>query len=278
MLRLGGRRQILLVASVLVATLIIPTDPASASSEAGRLLGLINEARSSSGLGAVTLEGSLTSIAQAHAERMAAAGRLFHNGSFPDAAGEWLFTGENVGRGPGVDAVHESFMRDPTHRANVLAGKFRLVGIGLHRVGDELWVVEDYLTRPDTPPEAMAAQPQPAQSPPAPAAPAPSSAARPRPAPPAKAPAPPPPANEPEPPAPAPVLYEPMLRWDEAPPPGPPRAPRFPLRLASSVMNPFALGPRPAPPVGFSPIPEPLMPPLIRWISTLTTQGRLALG
>jgi uncharacterized protein YkwD len=42
----------------------------------------------------------------------------------------WTKLGENVGRGPSIDAVYDGFLQSPAHRANLLDSAFNWVGTG----------------------------------------------------------------------------------------------------------------------------------------------------
>lgn len=167
--KLRNRRLVqMLVGAVLFVALLGLPAPVEAN-EAGRLLQLINRTRASNGLGALSIDSSLSGIAQAHAQRMASQGRIFHNSSYPGSAGAWEAWGENVGSGADVDAVHRGFMNSASHRKNVLNANLKVVGIGIARWSGGLMVVEDLLKRPGMalPSVSRVARP-PAASPPPP--------------------------------------------------------------------------------------------------------------
>lgn len=169
---------VLLSASLIALLTVIPAPRASALSAAGsRVLTLLNQARSSAGLGPLTHDSGLSSIAQAHAQNMAAQGRLFHNGSFSSKALPWKAWGENVGSGADADAVHRGFMGSYSHKANILSRAFNLVGIGAAQGAGKLWIVQDFVQRdgvavarpaPPPAPRRAAVAPRPAAPPPQP--------------------------------------------------------------------------------------------------------------
>lgn len=139
----------LATAAVSVLALGLASSPASAG-EGDRLLSLVNSARARAGLPAVAADAKLNSIASEHAQRMASAGRIYHNSSYPSQAEPWQAWGENVGSGPSIDEVHKAFMQSPTHRANILSSKFDLLGVGVATYSGGIMVVQDFLKRPGT--------------------------------------------------------------------------------------------------------------------------------
>lgn len=167
----------LVVSSVLVAA------PAQASA-AGDFLSMTNAARAANGLPAYTQAADLTAVAQNWANQMASTGVLAHNPNYSKQITNWKFVGENVGVGPGVQAIQDAFMNSPKHRANVLDTDFTQVGIATATAIDSrcdcevLYVAVNFRM-----PKGTAAPVQPPPVKPAPAQPpAPSTAAASKPA------------------------------------------------------------------------------------------------
>lgn len=158
--------MIIVLVVTLAASLHAPASSA-ATSEAQRLLNLINEARARAGAPRVYADGILMLTAQRHAEKMAAAGRIFHNPSYPSGIGAWTAWGENVGAGPDVESVHRGFMASGSHSRNILGGQFNAVGVGIARYSGGIMVVEDFLGRPG----GSSPRPRPNRTPPPPPAP-----------------------------------------------------------------------------------------------------------
>ncbi len=108
----------------------------SASADAGmeaEFLSKINASRSAAGLGSLKSSGSLSSYARGHSGDMADAGAIFHStsGQLSSAAGSgWTKVGENVGKGPSVDSLHNAFMNSAGHKANIL-GAYDTAGVGV---------------------------------------------------------------------------------------------------------------------------------------------------
>jgi uncharacterized protein YkwD len=107
--------------------------PASATTTAeGRALRLLNYAREQRGLRRLVRTDTLDAYAERQAERMRAAGELFHS-NLSKVPKPWLFVGENVGYAGSVRRLHRGLMRSPSHRENILRPRFDHVGIGIVR-------------------------------------------------------------------------------------------------------------------------------------------------
>ncbi|MBW3588525.1 MAG: CAP domain-containing protein [Actinobacteria bacterium] len=111
----------------------------------------INEERSRRGLAALAYDSGLLDIARSHSKKMADEGRLHHNTSLPEQIADWEALGENVGRGPSVDAIHEAFMSSPSHRSQVLSSDYLGYAVGVYQVGEEIWVTELFIRRSSSP-------------------------------------------------------------------------------------------------------------------------------
>ena len=95
---------------------------------------------------------ALSNAARKHAQRMATKGTASHQ--FPDepnqlvrarAAGahfSWL--SENVDEGTSATSIHESFMKSPLHRANILDRDMDSIGIGIAERNGRMFAVEDF--------------------------------------------------------------------------------------------------------------------------------------
>lgn len=92
----------------------------------------INALRTSKGLGALTVDAELTSIARAWSGQMAKAGAISHNPNFgQQVTQDWVKLGENVGVGPDVDSLFNAFVASPHHYANLVDPAFTKVGVGV---------------------------------------------------------------------------------------------------------------------------------------------------
>lgn len=106
------------------------------------LLTETNQDRAEQHIGSLTLDGQLTTAAQAKADDMAAKNYWAHNA--PDGTTPWKFVqdsgyryvaaGENLAYGfADSDQVLKAWMNSAEHRANVLNGAYQNVGFGVAR-------------------------------------------------------------------------------------------------------------------------------------------------
>jgi uncharacterized protein YkwD len=116
------------------------------------LLNAVNRERKAHGLSSLPSDEALANAARKHAQRMADQGTISHQlpgePSLPvraKAAGahfSWL--SENVDEGPSAAAIHQSFMKSPQHRANILDGDMDSAGIGVAERNGQMFAVEDF--------------------------------------------------------------------------------------------------------------------------------------
>ncbi|MET9962769.1 CAP domain-containing protein [Streptomyces sp. NPDC006326] len=127
---------------------------ADSSTEAA-VLALVNKERASAGCGPLASDSALTAAARAYSDTMARSGVMSHTG--PDgstmttrveAAGYgWSRLGENIARGQAdAEAVMQSWMNSPGHRANILNCAFKEIGIGVHKGDGGPWWTQDFGT------------------------------------------------------------------------------------------------------------------------------------
>src|SRR6056297_2795113 len=96
------------------------------------LVRLTNQARAERGLdAALQVAPDLTAVARSHAARMAGDDHLHHNPALTADVSGWDIVGENVGRGPSVDALHRALMDSPSHRDNILDERYTQIGVGI---------------------------------------------------------------------------------------------------------------------------------------------------
>jgi uncharacterized protein YkwD len=118
-----------------------------------RLLQLANESRLHAGLGRLDLDAGLSKAARDHALTMLEARKLSHQFRGEPALAErlasatdlWLDReGENVALDYSADGGHKHLMLSPPHRANLLNPSYNVVGLGVVRSGDRLYIVQDF--------------------------------------------------------------------------------------------------------------------------------------
>lgn len=118
-----------------------------------KLLELANRARRQAGAQPLALDPGLTQAARKHAQAMADAGQLSHQfdgeASLPQrlaVASDLLLDqeAENVALDYDAQHGHEHLMLSPPHRANLLNPAYDVVGLGVLRDGDRLYIVQDF--------------------------------------------------------------------------------------------------------------------------------------
>jgi uncharacterized protein YkwD len=117
------------------------------------LLDLANQARAQAGAPALTLDAGLCQAARAHAETMFAARQLSHQFEGEPSLPQRLATathtqldqeGENVALDFDAANGHHHLMLSPPHRANLLNPAYNVIGLGVVRSGDRLYIVQDF--------------------------------------------------------------------------------------------------------------------------------------
>jgi uncharacterized protein YkwD len=117
------------------------------------LLDLANQSRAQAGAPALKLDAGLTRAARAHAVAMLAARQLSHQfegePSLPQRLGRAGSTildqeGENVAFDIAAESGHQHLMLSAPHRANLLNPAYNVVGLGVVRGGDRLYIVQDF--------------------------------------------------------------------------------------------------------------------------------------
>jgi len=118
-----------------------------------RLLELANQSRAQAAAPPLTLDAGLSRAARAHAEAMVAAGQLSHQFLGEPSLPQRLATtsnlllersGENVAFDYDAAGAHQHLMLSPHHRENLLNPAYNLVGLGVVRSGDRLYIVQDF--------------------------------------------------------------------------------------------------------------------------------------
>ena len=115
-----------------------------------QLVWLVNQERRKHGLAPLRLSSALNNSARAKARDMAKYDYFNHDTPhgrwyafiYKYAGDRWRTIGENIARDQDTaEQVFEEWMNSPEHRANILAEKYRVLGIGFARRGSrEYWV------------------------------------------------------------------------------------------------------------------------------------------
>ena len=117
------------------------------------LLELANQSRHEAGAAPLTLDGGLSRAARMHAQVMLGAHKLSHQFDGEPTLPQRLAAstslqldqeGENVALDYDAEHGHEHLMLSPPHRANLLNPAYNVVGLGVVRSGDRLYIVQDF--------------------------------------------------------------------------------------------------------------------------------------
>src|SRR5579864_9752948 len=146
--------RMIAVALVLTSLLVGRAVAQAQVDEAGeeRLGQLINEERSSHGLGPLAVDHGLTQAARKHTERMLEHKALSHQFDgepalqlrFADENVHSDQQAENLALGDNVISAHHWLMLSPDHRASILNANYNTVGVAVLRSGDHVYVTEDF--------------------------------------------------------------------------------------------------------------------------------------
>ena len=135
-------------ALVVAATLAVLSPSAGAVNDPGAegdFIARTNALRASKGLGGLSINGTLAAKARNWAEHMAAVGAISHSNLSDGAPPEWQRLGENVGRGPSVDAIHNALVASPDHYANLTDPGFQSIGVGVVNANGTYYVAEVFM-------------------------------------------------------------------------------------------------------------------------------------
>lgn len=121
------RLAVLLSIALLFLTSCLP------SGEHHKVISLVNQSRQTHGLNSLTEDYTAHKKAQDWAEYLAEHNVLKHStlAEGMDAV-PWTAIGENVGRGPSIEAIHDGYMQSPSHKTNIL-GDWCCIGAGVAR-------------------------------------------------------------------------------------------------------------------------------------------------
>jgi uncharacterized protein YkwD len=118
-----------------------------------QLLALANQSRRQAGAPPLKIDAGLSHAARVHAQAMRQARRLSHQFDGEPSLPQRLAAttqlqleqeGENVALDYDAEHGHEHLMRSPPHRANLLNPAYNVVGLGVVRNGDRLYIVQDF--------------------------------------------------------------------------------------------------------------------------------------
>jgi hypothetical protein len=116
---------------------------------------LVNAERTKAGLDPLTVDSRLTDIARQHSQLMLSRKTLSHQLSGEGDVRQRVISsgvrfdmsGENVAYDRDAASAHRSLMNSPPHRANILRPEFTTIGVGVVRIGDSIYVTQDFARR-----------------------------------------------------------------------------------------------------------------------------------
>lgn len=138
--------RLLVVALLLALVTPVPVSEAATSTrELERdFLALVNVERAKRGLGALTEQADIRSVARAHSADMARQWQLHHNPDYASEITGWQRLTENVGYGSSVESIHRALMNSSGHRGNILDSRVSEVGIGVVVRNSRVWVTQNF--------------------------------------------------------------------------------------------------------------------------------------
>ena len=119
------------------------------------IIRLVNDERAKAGLDPLQADERLTRIAREHTQLMLRHSALSHQfAEEPDVRHRVIssgirfdMSGENVAYDRDAASAHRSLMNSPPHRANILRPEFSTIGVAVIRIGDSIYVTQDFARR-----------------------------------------------------------------------------------------------------------------------------------
>ena len=154
-MRASKRTLVGALCSILFFTLLPTTSASAACYRPTRaeksFVRKMNKAREAAGKAPLRMDKEVSKVSKVHTKEMANEDSLFHTSTtvLSKRVTNWVLLGENVGVGGSVSSLHQAFMDSPAHKANILLGSFKYVGVGVIRSGDRMWVTVTFEAKSD---------------------------------------------------------------------------------------------------------------------------------
>lgn len=129
--RILARLIVLAMSSVLVMSLAAPAQAVTRDEKA--VAWRINHEHYKRKLRSLAVWESLSNTARNHSCAMARSDNLRHNPNLTRQVRGWRILGENVAVGWNLYEIHKAWMASPSHRSNILDGRYRALGVGICR-------------------------------------------------------------------------------------------------------------------------------------------------
>ncbi|HZQ86620.1 MAG TPA: CAP domain-containing protein [Acidimicrobiales bacterium] len=144
-------------------TLVVSLFAMPARADAGSewdFVARINALRAAHGLGELSIDPRLTTVARVWSASMAARNVLEHNQLLPYQVSGWTKLGENVGDGATVEQLEQAFEASPSHNEHLVDPRYTRIGVGVAFDGNgRMWVTQLFM-RPRAPQVVRAPAPQ----------------------------------------------------------------------------------------------------------------------
>jgi len=144
---MGRRTAPAFVVATIVAALLAPIGAHATASQEDSFVQHINDERSSRGIRTVVVRSDLVEVARRWSAHMAQTQTVSHDPNIANEISGWTALGDNVGRGPDVDSLHQAFMNSPEHRSIILDPRYNQVGVGVVESNNTLYVTEIFVQR-----------------------------------------------------------------------------------------------------------------------------------
>ena len=109
---------------------------------------LVNNLRSSVGVGQLARSGELNSKAQRQADKMAAQGTIFHSKSLSSGVSAgWSNIGENVAMAGSIEDAQKALENSPGHYENMTNGAYTQMGVGVTVKNGTVFLVQVFVAR-----------------------------------------------------------------------------------------------------------------------------------
>jgi len=151
--RLSARVPCVLLVVVAMAAMGAGQSRAMSAADAEtEIVRLVNRERHARGLATLVIDEKLRLAARKHSQRMASAGAVEHQFAgeaklelrLEERGLRFDVSGENVALAGDAAEVHKALMHSPGHRANILDGEYKSIGVGVVRSGDGIYVTQDF--------------------------------------------------------------------------------------------------------------------------------------
>jgi hypothetical protein len=147
-------KPFLIAIFLLAATISLAAQQIESAAEQ-EIVRLVNAERAKAGLEPLAVDSRLTDIARQHSQLMQSRSTLSHQLSGEEDVRHRVISsgirfdisGENVAYDRDAASAHSSLMHSPPHKANILRPEFNSIGVGVVRIGDSIYVTQDFARR-----------------------------------------------------------------------------------------------------------------------------------